>query len=61
VGYCTSGGYSHFAGKSVALGFVPSARAVEGLRVEIELLGERRAAVLVSMALFDPDGARMRG
>ncbi|NCM97089.1 MAG: aminomethyl transferase family protein, partial [Rhodobacterales bacterium] len=61
VGYCTSGGYSHFARKSVALGFVPSARAVEGLRVEIELLGERRAAVLVSTALFDPDGARMRG
>ena len=61
VGYCTSGGYSHFAGKSVALGFVPSARAVEGLRVEIELLGERRPAVLVSTALFDPDGARMRG
>ncbi|MDP2738728.1 MAG: FAD-dependent oxidoreductase, partial [Pseudorhodobacter sp.] len=61
VGYCTSGGYSHFAGKSVALGFIPTGRAVDGLKVEIELLGERRPAVLVSTALFDADGARMRG
>ena len=61
VGYCTSGGFSHFTGKSVALGFVPTERVADGLEVEIEILGERRAAVLVSTPLFDADGARMRG
>jgi dimethylglycine dehydrogenase len=60
-GFCTSGGYSHHAGKSVALGFVPTDRAVEGLEVEIEILGERMSARLVTEPLFDPDGARMRG
>ncbi|MGB8813067.1 MAG: FAD-dependent oxidoreductase, partial [Paracoccaceae bacterium] len=61
VGFCTSGGYSHFTGKSVAMGFVPTASAVDGLKVEIEILGERRPAVLVTEPLFDADGSRMRG
>ena len=60
-GFCSSGGYSHHAGKSVALGFVPVAQAQDGLQVEIEILGEMRKARLVSAALFDADGTRMRG
>lgn len=60
-GFCTSGGYSHYAGKSIALGFVPSARAEEGLEVEIEIMGEMRPARLITTPLFDADGARMRG
>ncbi len=61
AGFCTSGGYSHHARQSVALGFVPRDRAAEGLRAEIEILGELRPANLVTTPLFDPDGARMRG
>ncbi len=61
VGFCTSGGYSHYSGTSVALGFVPRARAVEGLAVEIEILGQMRPAHLITAPLFDPDGAAMRG
>ena len=61
VGFCTSGGYSHHAQKSVALGFVPVERAQKGLEVEIEILGNRRRARLVTSPLFDADGARMRG
>ncbi|MFA5538460.1 MAG: FAD-dependent oxidoreductase [Gemmobacter sp.] len=61
AGFCTSGGYSHHAGVSVALGFVPAGRAVEGLEAEIEILGHRRPARLVTTPLFDPDGARLRG
>ena len=61
AGFCTSGGYSHFADKSVAIGFLPAERVTDGLRVEIEILGERRPAVLRARPLFDPDGARMRG
>jgi dimethylglycine dehydrogenase len=60
-GFCTSGGYSHYAGKSVAFGFVPTERAVEGLEVEIEILGNMHKARLVTEMLFDADGARMRG
>ena len=61
VGYCTSGGYSHFTGQSVALGFLPEGRAKDGLAVEIEILGERRPARVTTAPLFDADGARMRG
>ncbi len=61
VGFCTSGGYSHFTGTSVAMGFVPRGRIAEGLKVEIEILGQMRPARLITAALFDPDGDRMRG
>jgi dimethylglycine dehydrogenase len=61
AGFCTSGGYSHFADRSIALGFVPADRVVEGLQAEIEILGDRRPARLITTPLFDADGARMRG
>ena len=61
VGFCTSGGYSHFAQKSIAMGFLPSGRVSDGLEVEIEILGQMRKAKVLSKPLFDPDGARMRG
>ena len=60
-GFCTSGGYAHGSGVSVALGFLPAEIAVDGLAVEIEILGERRPARLVTAPLWDADGARMRG
>ncbi len=61
VGFCTSGGYSHFAKKSVALGFLPVSKAEAGLEVEIEILGQLRKARVISQPLFDADGSRMRG
>jgi dimethylglycine dehydrogenase len=61
VGYCTSGGYSHWTGQSVAQGFLPTDRVQDGLAVEIELLGERRPARVHLAPLWDADGARMRG
>ena len=61
VGFCTSGGYSHHAEKSVALGFVPTDQAKAGLQVEIEILGKMHKATLITEPLFDADGARMRG
>jgi dimethylglycine dehydrogenase len=60
-GFCTSGGYSHHAGKSIALALIPADLAQEGLEAEIEILGDRRAARLLTEPLFDADGARMRG
>ena len=61
VGFCTSGGFAHFAGVSVALGFLPVELIAEGREVEIEILGERRPARLITEPLFDPTAERMRG
>ncbi len=61
VGFCTSGGYSHFAQKSIAQGFLPIEKIKKGLEVEIEILGQMRKARVLTEPLFDADGARMRG
>jgi dimethylglycine dehydrogenase len=60
-GFCTSGGYSHFTGQSLAMAFLPADRVRDGLGVEIEILGQRRPAKVHLAPLFDADGARMRG
>ena len=59
VGWCTSGGFSHWTGQSVAQGFLPPERIEDGLAVEIEVLGERRPARVHLAPLWD-DGGRMR-
>ncbi|QJF51386.1 GcvT family protein [Roseobacter ponti] len=61
VGFCTSGGYSHHAGKSIAIGFLPADRADEAPDVQIEILGQMRPARVITEPLFDPDAAQMRG
>ena len=53
VGFCTSGGFAHGSGKSVAMGFLPRERIAEGLAVEIEILGDRRPAHVVMGPLWD--------
>jgi dimethylglycine dehydrogenase len=62
VGWVTSGGYGHRVGKSLAQGYVPRELAgdtAEGA-FEIEIIGERRAATVLTEPPFDPAGARMR-
>ncbi len=61
VGYVTSGGYSHYAQKSIAFGFLPLELIEEGRHVEIEILGEMIPALLYSRPLFDPDNEYLRG
>ncbi len=60
-GFCTSGGYSHHAGKSIAMALIPREHASVGKVVEIEIMGKRRSAKLIIEHLFDPDGSAMRG
>jgi dimethylglycine dehydrogenase len=60
-GFCTSGGYSHHAGKSIALALIPTEAVREGLQAEIEILGEKCPATLITTPLVDPEGTRMRG
>ena len=59
VGFCTSGGFSHWTGKSVAMGFLPAEAAKDGLECEIEILGDRRRATVQLAPIWD-DGGRMR-
>ena len=63
VGWVTSGGYCHVAGRSHAAGYVRAgALAVAGTDAtwEIEIPGDRCPAALQPAPLFDPAGARMR-
>jgi dimethylglycine dehydrogenase len=63
VGWITSGGYAHYTGHSVALGYIPSelARVTGEHAFEVEILGNRRPATIAPQPLFDPEGKRMRG
>jgi len=61
VGFVTSGGYAHYVQKSVALALIPRDLANDGAAFEVEILGERRPAKLITQALYDPKGERMRG
>ncbi|PVB61833.1 FAD-dependent oxidoreductase [Labrenzia sp. 011] len=62
IGWITSGGYAHSLEKSLAQGYVPAALAEEtgDGAFEIEILGERRKATLITEPLFDPKAERMR-
>ncbi|HEX8013052.1 MAG TPA: FAD-dependent oxidoreductase [Casimicrobiaceae bacterium] len=60
VGWVTSGGYGHWVAKSIALGYVPASLANAAGAFEVEILGERRRAVLAPQPLYDPQGDRMR-
>ncbi len=51
-GFCTSGGYSHHAGKSIAFALIPRALAKPGLTVQIEILGDLRPATLITTPLM---------
>ncbi|MCG6882828.1 MAG: aminomethyltransferase family protein, partial [Silicimonas sp.] len=61
IGYCTSGGFAHWSGKSIAMALIDAKRADALAEAEIEILGERRGARRMERPVFDPSGARMRG
>jgi dimethylglycine dehydrogenase len=60
VGWVTSGAYAHYSQRSLALGYVPSELAQPGAEFEIEVIGHRRPARLLTDPVFDPTGERMR-
>jgi dimethylglycine dehydrogenase len=46
--------------QSIALAYVRTDLAVPGTVLEVEILGERRRAVVGKEPLYDPDNARLR-
>ncbi|MXQ06813.1 FAD-dependent oxidoreductase [Alphaproteobacteria bacterium GH1-50] len=61
VGFCTSGGFAHWSGMSVAMALVPREVIEDARPVEIEILGEMRRAEFLTEPPFDADGVRLRG
>jgi dimethylglycine dehydrogenase len=60
VGWVTSGAFGHRVNHSLALGYVPAALAAADAGFEIEIIGERRPALRLAAAPFDPSGQLMR-
>jgi len=60
VGLVTSGGFGYRIGKSIALAYVRTDLSAEGTELEVEILGERRRAVVSCEPIYDPDNARLR-
>ena len=61
VGRTTSGGYGWRTGKSIALAMVKPELATVGTELDIQVLGEKRRAIIVEDSPFDPENARLRG
>ena len=61
VGHVTSGGYGHYVGKSLAIGYVKSEYHEDGAAFAIDIFGEDRPAILRAAPLHDPNGGRLRG
>ncbi len=66
VGYLTSGGYGYTLGKPIGMGYVRRAEGVSqewalAGRYELVMAQERRACRIAFGALYDAEGARVRG
>jgi glycine cleavage system aminomethyltransferase T len=61
VGRVTSGGLGYTVGASIAYAYLPPDVAAPGARLEIDLFGVARPAVVMKQPLFDPAGERVRG
>ena len=61
VGLVLSAGYGHRTGKSIALCNIAAEYASAGTTLEIDVLGQRRGAIVsAEAALFDPENERLR-
>jgi dimethylglycine dehydrogenase len=60
VGWVTSGAYAHYSRKSLALGYVPASLGQPGTGFDVEIIGHRRPARLLTEPVLDPQGRRMR-
>ena len=60
VGRVSSGAYGHSVGASLALCFVTSEHATPGTAVEVAILGQPHAGVILEKPPFDASGSRLR-
>jgi dimethylglycine dehydrogenase len=60
VGLVTSGGFGYRLGRSIALAYLRADLAVPGKVLDIEILGDRRRAIVGREPLYDPENTRLR-
>ena len=60
VGRVSSGAYGHSVSASIALCFIATEHAVAGTALEISVLGQPHAAVILEKPPFDASGSRLR-
>jgi dimethylglycine dehydrogenase len=60
IGVATSGGYGHVTGKSLAFAYVDPAFAEPGSSIEIDIMGTRCTARVLSEPAWDPGNDRIR-
>jgi len=60
AGYLRAAHPGHAVGRTIGFAYLPAGQAVPGTALEVEILGERRSAVVVTAPLYDREGGRMR-
>jgi dimethylglycine dehydrogenase len=60
VGRATNGGFGWRTGKSLALAMVRPEYGAAGTELQIQILGERRKAIVVPESPYDPENKRLR-
>jgi len=60
VGRGTAGGYGHWVGKSLMLGYVKSDYAEVGRDCQVRVLDQRRPARIIPESPYDPENAALR-
>jgi len=60
LGRVTSGGYGYTVRQSIAYGYLPVSHTTPGTEIEIQLFGQRYAAIVVREPLYDPTNAKIK-
>jgi len=61
IGYVSSANYGYSVRQSFAYGYLPTAYATEGTKVEVYYFGERHVATVSREPLFDAENTRLKG
>ena len=60
VGRGTAGGYGHFVGKSLMLGYIRTDKAVIGAECQVRVLDQLRPARIVAESPYDPENEALK-
>ena len=60
LGYVTSANYGYSVRQSIAYGYLPLDRAVDGTPVEIYYYGQRYPATVRPEPLYDPENRKLK-
>jgi dimethylglycine dehydrogenase len=60
IGRGTAGGYGHYVGKSLMLGYVKTEHATVGLECQVRVLDQLRPARIIEESPYDPENLALR-